>query len=467
MKMVLWVEDEEASINSVFPEKPTDALLLNGYHIHRCHDLYEASGAINERDYDYYLLDINLPIHRQNSPHLDVLTGMPKAGVDTSLIEELLMHHGGADKYDPMNGGQVLFKHLIQKHDVSQIRIYSGHILEATSFKDYYQTRPDLRFFAWNEIVFSKDGDNSSVRVRKWLEKNTIENRAGILRHAMIEGCEEILENRHDRNIYLRPSRSDGKCEPVDTTKIHYDISLLNDIISITGSADPNKSHQVYLVLMTKDCQEQLSYLTKKDAEKNPNIYLDDDFMRIASVLDRVRNMIVHNTTLNKDEDLTTFVAFVFLLYVRYLNTLSDKPSQFEITLLQLIGCESESEPNDLSICHEDLKQVIRERCIEIGMRNDLKRHYWYEQLLRDDSFFDKPYGVRECVALFLFKFWDYDKDDTEYSQKVGRVPTAIRKDGGLEVNQGYVKLTPREFTEDLWYHDYFKSFYSEMISKR
>jgi len=463
MKMVLWVEDEEASINLVFPdEKPTDKSLLDDYHIHRCHDLYEAVSAINERDYDCYLLDINLPIHRSRSPHLD-LTGMPKAGVDTSPVDNLVKRYGGEGEYNLMDGGQFLFKHLRNKDvKVSQIRIFSGHIGEATSFKEYYQNLTELRFYPWSEIVFSKDGDNSSVSVRKWLDKNTIENRAGILRHAMIEGCVEILANERDRPIYLRPS-SDGVCEQVDAVKIHNDVKLLRDIVSITSHADPNKSHQVYLLLMTKDCQEQLSFLNKKNTEKNPEITLKEDFKRIATVLDRVRNMLAHNTTLNKDGDLTSFVAFVFLLYVRYLNSLSDESSPFERNLLHLI-CNPECEPRNLSESHEILKQIISDRCHEIGKKDDLRRHYWYEQLLREEVFFDKPYGIRECMALFLFKFWDYDKNGKGY---VGKVPTAVLKGEQLEVKSGHVKSASIEFTEGLWYHDYLKVFASEVCFKK
>jgi len=318
MKMVLWVEDQVSSIQKVFNDK-LDADreyqdLLENYHIHRVDNLDDALTAIQEHNYDYYLLDIEFPI----SADLDDMDGIENKEIIANMVG------GDINNFNNMEAGQELFKYLLQfKNDVEQIRIYSAHIEQTKKLSEWYE-KSDLKTLPWDEIVFDKSAEAAATaeEVREWLDRITT-NRERILRHAMIEGCDEIVANEHDRSMYLRPS-SDGICKPVDATKICNDVKLLRDIISITTHAEPNKSHQVYLLLMTKDCQEQLSFLNKQNAEMNPNIKLDEGFKRIATVLDRVRNMLAHNTTLNKDEDLTSFVAFVFLLYVRYLNSLSE-----------------------------------------------------------------------------------------------------------------------------------------------
>jgi len=271
--------------------------LLKMYHIHWVRDVDAALTAMKENDfdYDYFLLDVALcdafgeiedfsEIPEDNKATLRDFVfrdGWKKPSFASESDEEFDSIVAFYKDKTWLNAGMHLYLYLIHTNNVNadKIRVYSGHIEHVKSFKGKLEDKgiPPIA----HDYIFTKATDGE-LKVKEWLRK-TVTNPERLLRHAMIEGCDEALkEETVFRTIY---PRSGGKAIEPDVLKQH--ISTIRDVVKALGAkfeSDPVKKGfylSLLILLITSECQEQASY------HKN-NTY---ELKQLMGVLDRIRNM--------------------------------------------------------------------------------------------------------------------------------------------------------------------------------
>jgi len=475
MKMILWVEDQESVVSNMFGDESVpfnSEWLLENYHIHWVRDVDEALTAMkaNEFDYDYFLLDVALPAFGEIEDFSEVSED------NKETLRDFVLRDGWTPSFasesdeefdsvidfyndnSQMNAGMHLYLYLLHTNNINtdKIRVYSGHIEHVNSFKEKLEEKgiPPIA----DDYIFTKATDGES-KVKKWLLK-TVTDRNRILRHGIVDGCNLALS---DEGL-LRVIYSKQFKKPINNKRTKNHISLIKNIVENVGQAtsDSDAYRALLIMLLTSECQEHLS--------KGPN--LDTDFILLAGVLVRIRNMFVHNKDINPNSYNTKFVAMVFLVYMRSKCHLSDSLESFEKNLLRIF---EEDKSNNISDTFESLNEFINQRCKALKVtpkyygclktkdRWSVGNSYSYEELLGDYRFAKlkyshQQYGVIECYRLFLLNFFNYNRDidiakpDARFIEEQGQSNA-----GRWEIN----KITSIDVPIlDNWYDCFFQAFY-------
>jgi len=466
MDMILWVEDDESVIKQrmAVPAGLDDKIGIKNYfqkqyHISIAYGMDEALSLVRAHDYDYVILDVNLPVNASDnfgkvvkSSNWDTIEGFMQSDDEWSSIDE----SGGPDavmKYrDFYNkntrpfAGVYLYTHFIHQVNIrpEQIRIYSGHLDQLRGFESRIEKqklpKPDQAH------IFGKAaGDDEEVS--KFI-REVIESPERILRHAMIEGCDVAMKTDL-RRIYPRYGG-----EAIEPGVLWQHISTIRDVVKALGpkfESDPVKKGfylSLLILLITSECQEQDSY-------HKENTY---EFKQLMGVLDRIRNMDTHA---QKNLDYSClFVAFTFLVYIRAKCDFDKLTMEFEKNLLALFGDAY------FDKIKSNLVDSTQELCGKTGIPKDIKNGSYKYQALLGKKFVENSkhqYGEVECFRLFLHNFVSMRRAQCDPPRAV--IVNQEGKSFWGEV-QGFKNNEEIKFSDN-WYEDYFRYFYQKAFPKK